>query len=391
MTALAYLYPEHLGRAAARRLQMAATLRALARCGTEVHLVVGWFPGLERCLTELGLGGVEGLRVHPVAMFQSGRGMPLPLSWHGLYHRAAWGCLRRLAGQGVRLVLVRHLKLAHWLLSRRRELGLKLIYEAHELFGQTAAEEGAPASKRARLEIVEREVLAGTDLVVTVSQPLAQALAREGLRQGPVVVAPAGVAEEFFAVSGEGRREELVAYAGGLMAWKGVDLLLEAVARLPQVRLEVLGGERGSSDWRRLEELAARLELGGRLRMRPRAGQEEVRRLLGRAAVAVWPGTARGRQAAEFTSPLKLFEYLAAGCAVVAPRVPAAVSLLREGEHALLFRPDDPSDLAQAIARLLDDTSLRARLATAGRTLARNYTWSARARRILEGLEALVE
>jgi glycosyltransferase involved in cell wall biosynthesis len=171
-----------------------------------------------------------------------------------------------------------------------------------------------------------------------------------------------------------------------LGAWKGVDLLLQALARVPQTRLEVLGGRPDSPDWQRLTDLAASLGLGGRLTMRPQAGQDEVRQLLGRAAVAVWPGTARQRIAAEFTSPLKLFEYLAAGCAVLAPDVPAARSVVRDAENARLFAADDPESLAQALAGVLADPGEGSRLGRAGRQLARNYTWDARARSLLQAM-----
>ncbi|CAO0823272.1 hypothetical protein DFAR_3610019 [Desulfarculales bacterium] len=163
---------------------------------------------------------------------------------------------------------------------------------------------------------------------------------------GAVTLAPSGVEEAFFAVEDSRRQADLVAYAGGLGPWKGMDLLLQAIAQVPRARLEVLGGRPDSPDWRRLQGLAAGLGLEGRFIMRSQAGQDQVRKLLGRAAIAVWPGTARQRIAAEFTSPLKLFEYLAAGCAVVCPEVPAARAVVTT-ENACLFAPDDPL-LAQA-------------------------------------------
>lgn len=382
--ALAYLYPEHLGRPAARRLQVAAMLRALAGEGVRVHFLVGRFAGMGRHLAELGLAGVPNLLVEPLWMTQAGPGLPVPFSWHGPYHLAARRRLRRLAHSGMGVALVRHLKLADFLL--RRGCGLALVYEAHELFHVTAREEGMEPRRLARLEALERRVLAEVDLVFTTSRPLARAL--EPLCRRPVAALPNGVAREFLEIA---RRPQagLVAYAGGLMAWKGVDLLLRAVALLPQARLEILGGEAGSDDWRRLERLAGELGLGERFTMRPRVGQEAVRELLARAAVAVWPGSTGHRLGAEFTSPLKLFEYLAAGCAVAAPDLPAARELLADGDNSLLFTPEDPQDLARVLERLLADRELAGRLGEAGRRLAREYTWQARARRLLELLEPL--
>ncbi|MFH1033189.1 MAG: glycosyltransferase [Pseudomonadota bacterium] len=384
---IAYLYPEHLGKRAARLLQVAATVRALGRQdGVRVHLLVGRFAGLERRLAQLGLVAGPGLSLRPVAMWQPGPGLPLVFSWHLPYHLAAMRDLGRLAGQGLGWVLVRHLKLADFLLPRLPALGLRMLFEAHELFSQTAREEGRDAAKVAALEALEQRVFSGAQALAAISQPLAQALAARPGVAGPVALAPSGVEEAFFLVD-DGRREpDLVAYAGGLGPWKGVDLLLQAVARVPQARLEVLGGRPGSPDWQRLTALAGALGLGDRLSLRAQADQEAVRELLGRAAVAVWPGTARQRIAAEFTSPLKLFEYLAAGCAVLAPELPAARAVLSQDENARLFVADDADALAQALRRLLAEPAAARRLGQAGRQLARSYTWDARARALLQAM-----
>lgn len=383
---VAYLYPEHLGRDAARLLQVAATLRALTRQGAEVSLLVGHFSGLDGRLRELDLGPRPGLSLEPLAMWQPGPGSRAFFSWHLPYHLAALARLRRLAGQGLTWVLVRHLKLAGYLLPHLPGLGLKLLFEAHEFFSQTAREEGAGPAKVAALEALEARVFTGADCLAAISRPLAQVLeALPGVR-GPVAVAPSGVEEAFFALDGQSRQPDLVAYAGGLGVWKGVDLLFEAVARVPQARLEVLGGRPGTEDWRRLENLAGELGLTGRLTMRPQAGQEAVRELLGRAAVAVWPGSGRQQIAAQFTSPLKLFEYLAAGCAVLAPDLPAARAVLAQGHNARLFTPDDPASLAQALSGLLAAPTEVARLARAGQRLARAYTWDARAQVLLRAM-----
>lgn len=385
---LAVCYPEHLARPAARRLQVAATLRALARRGAQVHFLVGRFAGLETCLAELGLSGVAGLTPEPVAMLQKGPGAALPFSWHGVYHRAALARLRRLTGQGLSWVLVRHLKLADYLLPRLGQGRPRLCFEAHELFSQTAAEEGASPEKVAQLAAMENRVFAKAHCLAAISRPLAEELAGRPEVRGPVALAPSGVAESFFALGGGVREPDLVAYAGGLGAWKGVDLLFRALALVPEARLEVLGGEPGSADWRRLEALAGELDLGARLVMRPKAGQEAVRELLGRASLAVWPGSGGQRIAAEFTSPLKLFEYLAAGCAVLAPDLPAARAVLTHGRDAWLFRADDPQSLAQGLVRLLRESDLARGLARAGRELARGYTWEARAGALLTAMEA---
>jgi glycosyltransferase involved in cell wall biosynthesis len=79
-----------------------------------------------------------------------------------------------------------------------------------------------------------------------------------------------------------------------------------------------------------------------------------------------------------------IFEYLVAGRAVVASRVGVIPEILEDGEHALLVPGGDVEALAAALARLVGDPSLRARLADAGRRLARERFSGARLAEILE-------
>ena len=87
---------------------------------------------------------------------------------------------------------------------------------------------------------------------------------------------------------------------------------------------------------------------------------------------------------AHFASPLKLFEYMAAGCAIIASDLPAWSDVISDGETALLLPPDDTAAWGSAIDRLRHDKDLRQELGSRARerALAR-YTWEARAQKIL--------
>lgn len=83
-----------------------------------------------------------------------------------------------------------------------------------------------------------------------------------------------------------------------------------------------------------------------------------------------------------------VFEYLAAGRALIAARTGVVPEILRDGEHALLVPAGDPGALADAITRLVDDPDLRARLGAAGRELvATRYSGA----RVAERLESLYD
>jgi glycosyltransferase involved in cell wall biosynthesis len=87
-----------------------------------------------------------------------------------------------------------------------------------------------------------------------------------------------------------------------------------------------------------------------------------------------------------FWSPLKVFEYMAAGLPVVAPRIDRLEAIVRDGQEALLYDPGDGNGLADALVQLMDP-ALRARLGAAGRARAvSQFSWSAHCARLDEAL-----
>jgi glycosyltransferase involved in cell wall biosynthesis len=90
---------------------------------------------------------------------------------------------------------------------------------------------------------------------------------------------------------------------------------------------------------------------------------------------------------AYYASALKLFEYMAAGCAVLASDLPSTAEVVRNGETALLAPPGDVVAFADAIRRLVTDLALCRTLGERARIEVRRYTWSARADRIRAFIE----
>jgi glycosyltransferase involved in cell wall biosynthesis len=85
-----------------------------------------------------------------------------------------------------------------------------------------------------------------------------------------------------------------------------------------------------------------------------------------------------------YFSPLKVFEYMAAGRAVAASRIGQLADLIQDGVNGVLCPAGDPSGLAEAVDRLCGDSGMRARLGQAARaTVLRDHTWNGVVRRIL--------
>jgi glycosyltransferase involved in cell wall biosynthesis len=150
-----------------------------------------------------------------------------------------------------------------------------------------------------------------------------------------------------------------ILYAGRLSHEKGVDVLIEAVGRLGDSRLEVVGDgpERG-----RLEALAA-VRAPGRVGFHGRVPRERVLELVKAAAVAVMPSRCHDNQ------PMAILEAFGCGVPVVATSL-GGMPELTEGGAGITVPPEDPDALAGALGRLLGDPAAAAAMGRAARARA---------------------
>ena len=89
-----------------------------------------------------------------------------------------------------------------------------------------------------------------------------------------------------------------------------------------------------------------------------------------------------------YLSPIKIFEYMAVGRAVLAANVGQIGEVIQDGINGLLYEPANLESLQAGLLRLTEDQDLRRRLGEeARRTIERRYTWRANA----EGVEALLQ
>jgi glycosyltransferase involved in cell wall biosynthesis len=294
------------------------------------------------------------------------------------------------------IVYTRDLGLAAWLLRLPRSRRPSVLYESHGV-SVTVAEEmplllGKPslaptAGKLARLDRREALVWTRASAYVTITHALAEELRhRYGARER-VFVIPDGARPAAAADRPTGP-SFVAAYAGHLYPWKGVDVFVRALALVPGVDGLIVGGHPGEADLERVERLAAELGLGPRLTITRLLPPQEVAGALRRASVLVLPNPASAISE-RYTSPLKLFEYLAVGRPIIASDLTALREVLTDGTTALLVAPGDPGALARAIDRLRADPALASRLAEAARALAPRYSWDARAARIEGALDAV--
>jgi glycosyltransferase involved in cell wall biosynthesis len=158
-------------------------------------------------------------------------------------------------------------------------------------------------------------------------------------------------------------------------------VLLEALARLPGARGLIVGGHVEEPDLARVKALAGRLAIGDRVTFTGMVDPGRVADLLSQADVLALPNPASAIST-RFTSPLKLFEYMAAGRPIVASDLPAIREVLEHEVNALLVTPGDAAAMARAIERLLADPALASRLAHAALERVPEYSWDRRAERL---------
>jgi len=262
-----------------------------------------------------------------------------------------------------------------------RETGTLFYLEVNSPLAQERMEHGGLklAARAARLEM---EVWRAADRVLPVTAVLADILVAAGVQPAQVSVIPNGVDLSRFPPRGPRPADKPISlgFVGFVRAWHGLDRVITGMAGNPggpPVTLTIVGDGPARAE---LEALAQQLNIADRVGFTGVVPPEKVAPLVAEFDIALQP------QATPYASPLKIFDYMAAGCAIVAPDQPNIREILEHERTALLFNPNDSAALWQAISRLIDDPALRRRLAVAARAEleAKDYTWHGNARRIAQ-------
>jgi glycosyltransferase involved in cell wall biosynthesis len=183
------------------------------------------------------------------------------------------------------------------------------------------------------------------------------------------------------------REAPTVACTGHLYAGRGVELFLELARRLREVCFVWAGGRPDDVElWK-----AKVVTLGlNNVLFTGFVLNEQLPLYQAAADILLMPysreiGISSGKgNSAMISSPMKMFEYLATGRAIVASDLPVFREVLDES-NAVFCAPDKPTDWEGALRGLLDNAERRRELGKQARESAQQYSWTERARRILEG------
>lgn len=292
---------------------------------------------------------------------------------------------RRAVADGVDLVHERYSLFSTALARVTAELGVPGVLEVNAPLVEEQREHRHLVDEAGAWAALRTQARAATR-VGAVSEPVARWV-REHTGLGPddprVVVTPNGVnTERVRPVRGAADGPPVVLFVGTLKPWHGVEVLLEAAALAERPwRLRIVGdGPMGPELRRRAGELGLDAEFTGAL---PPA---DVPAAMAGARVAVAPYPA-GSDEQQYFSPLKVYEYAAAGLPVVASAVGQLPAVVRPGRTGLLVPPSDPAALAAAVDDLLGDPARADRMGDAARALmVRAHSWDAVLDRTAGGL-----
>ena len=275
-----------------------------------------------------------------------------------------------------------------------------VVFESHNFspsFAQAAAHletgaRGASAIKLGRLTRRERRVWRRAEGYVTTTNVLATDLAARFGGRRRVTTAPNGVRPDRIpspVTAARGDGPPVVAYAGALHPYKGVDTVVEALAHVPQAHGLIIGGHpNDATDRARLDDLARRCGVADRLTFTGLVPPSEVLDRLAAADVLAAP--LLDMPHTRYDSPMKLFEYLALRRPIVASDLGSLREIFEDGRTARLVTPGDPAALGAGIRSVLADAAAADRMARAAFDEVANYTWARRAERIERLLDEIV-
>ena len=277
------------------------------------------------------------------------------------------------------------------IVQAQSRFGYKTLFEVNglpsiELKYHYPSLKGSPVLSRIREQEIVTLMLA--DAIVCPSSVTRAYIASLDVPRDKIVVIPNGVDTGLFVPQPLHTPADApnLLYIGTLADWQGLSLLLDALPAIRlrhPARLRIVGRGRGRQQ-KELLKKAQKMGLQDCVSIEPAVPHHEVPALVAHADVCIAPLTYNDRNVTQGCCPIKIVEYMACARPVVAANLPVVRELVRDGVDALLFAPDDPTDLAHCVLAILDDPSLAQRLAnSAARRARERFSWRAAQKKLL--------
>jgi glycosyltransferase involved in cell wall biosynthesis len=230
--------------------------------------------------------------------------------------------------------------------------------------------------------------------IICVSEPAKDHMVKTwNVDPDKIVVMPNGVDLDRFRPDYDSRRirRELglddalvIAFVGGFQHWHGIERLVESFAHvlpeMPNARLLLVGDGRARPS---IDRKISELGLGSNVIITGLIPQSRVPEILAAADIAVLPYPELPREM--WFSPLKLYEYMAAGKAIVASDAGQISDVIKHNYNGLLVSPGDIAHLTEALVGLLKEPAERERLGCNARQQAlEQHSWRRYVERLVQ-------
>jgi glycosyltransferase involved in cell wall biosynthesis len=232
------------------------------------------------------------------------------------------------------------------------------------------------------------------DYLLPVTDVLAGYLRRAGVPDSRIVVIPNGANLARFERPSDRKEAQrrvglegrvVLGFTGFVREWHGLGQVIELIARMGNTAPVhfLLVGDGPARET--LEEQAQRLGVEGSMTITGIVPRDEVAHYIAAFDIALQPAVV------PYASPLKLFEYMALGCAIVAPAVPNLREILVDNENALLFDPVIPESFSRVVSLICADSGLRDKIGAGAVStiIERGLTWENNAKSVVSLFQIL--
>jgi len=270
-----------------------------------------------------------------------------------------------------------------------RRFGLPVILEVNAPLALEQAQEGKIRFRRVARH-AERWICGHATRTLCVSTPLKRLLAGIGVPEERMEVMPNGVDTEQFhgretggSVRNRYRLEgkRVLGFVGWVRSWHGLVELVAGMGEWPaemdDVELIIVGDGPARGD---IEQAARAAGVGARVHITGPVDRVEIVDHIAALDIALQPA------ATSYSSPMKIFEYLAMGKPVVAPRQENIEEILTDGVNGSLFAAEDAADLARCVRRLLEQPDVARTMGRRAREtiVRRQFLWCENSRKVVD-------
>ncbi len=239
------------------------------------------------------------------------------------------------------------------------------------------------------LDIYKKAIVGNKNLILSaITSNLADKISELfQIERKKIAISPSGVDKSRFSkhILNFNKIRKTIMYIGSLHSNRGIDNFILASKHVNEHDFLIVGGTEQDSD-----KLKVKFNLNNKSNLKFVSHQthSKISDYYNNADILILPMTSNQSHTRLYSSPNKLFEYMASGKPIIASDLPSINEVVTHNHSALLFKPDDSNDLTKKIYELVNNKKLAEKLSLNSLNLVDNYTWQTKARNMLDLIKA---